>query len=179
MQHPRTPMASIKQAVLTLIAAPVGSCATVNQKSELVVPSGHNFAYAVPRREDVHLVQAFDDGTSTYLQFNQMPSAPIEIRRTLDEKSMTYTLDEHYLKVAGVFDRLRVTVAENSATIINEASVSHPQGSAANEPVADVGIAKDQSRTEPVSAAIALETLALPNGTRSSNLLMSDKPRQL
>lgn len=168
-------MANVKQALLTLIAAPVGSCATVNHQSEPVVPSGHNFAYAVPQRGAVNLVQAFDDGTNTYLQFNETPSPPIEIRRALDEKSMTYTLDQHYLKVAGVFDRLRVTVAENSATVINEASVPHPQGSAANEPVADVGIPADQARTEPMSAVIALESLALPEGARSSRFVMSDK----
>jgi flagellar motor protein MotB len=172
-------MANVKQAVITLIAGPLGSCATTQQQPQPVVPSGHNFAYAVPQRANVNLVQAFDDGTNTYLQFNQMPSAPIEIRRALDEKSMTYTLDEHYLRVPGVFDRLRVTVADNSATIINEAPVSHPQGSAANEPVADVGVPTNQSRSEPVSAVMALETLALPEGPRSPKLLMSDKPPQL
>jgi hypothetical protein len=113
-------MSTLRSVLLALIAVPLGSCRTTLQDAQPSVPLGHNFAYAVPQRETVNLVQAFDDGSTTYLQFNEAPSAPIDIRRVSDEKILSYTLEQRYVRVKGIYDSLLVTVAGQSTRVIKQ-----------------------------------------------------------
>jgi len=60
---------------------------------------GHNFSYVAPDRERIHLTQAFDDGSKTYLQFDDTPAAGIEIRDPKSDQAVTYTVDQRYVIV--------------------------------------------------------------------------------
>jgi outer membrane protein OmpA-like peptidoglycan-associated protein len=113
-------MSSLSKVVLTLAVAPVGACVTPRTQQEPHLPLGHNFSYSTEDREKVSLVQVFDDGTNTFLQFKETPSPDIQIRRDIGEERITYTPEERYLVLHGVYDRLRITAADNSATVINQ-----------------------------------------------------------
>jgi len=171
-------MSAVKSVLLTLIAAPLGSCMTTPKDTEPLVPPGHNFAYALPHRENVDLVQVFDDGSITYLQFNETPPAPIAIRQGSDDRTLTYTLDQRYVKVPGVYDTLRVTVAGRSTTVINQAIPAASQATAASTSAADIEKPADPSRSETMSAVIALESLRVLQARRSpSDALGADERR--
>jgi outer membrane protein OmpA-like peptidoglycan-associated protein len=119
-------VSSLKYVVLTLAVAPVGACVIPRAQQEPHLPPGHNFSYSTEDREKVSLVQAFDDGTNTFLQFTETPSPDIQIRREVGEEKIAYTPEDRYLVLQGVYDRLRVTAAENSATVINQAVSAAP-----------------------------------------------------
>ena len=62
-------MRNFKMTLLAL-AAPVGACVTRGgEEPAPTPPRGYNFAYLAPQREAVGLIQAFDDGVHTYLEF--------------------------------------------------------------------------------------------------------------
>jgi outer membrane protein OmpA-like peptidoglycan-associated protein len=154
-------MSSLKTAVLMGLATPLGSCVSAPKDGEPTLPAGHNFSYSVPRRESVDLIQVFDDGSSTYLQFRETPAASIDVRREISDVALGYTVDERYLKIPGVYDRLRVTVAKQSADVVNEALPAPPETPAASQSSAVSGAPTEQTRREPMSAVIALEDLCL------------------
>jgi outer membrane protein OmpA-like peptidoglycan-associated protein len=162
-------MSNLKSVLLTLLAAPLGSCMTTLKDTEPAVPMGHNFAYELPHRENVNLVQAFDDGSTTYLQFKETPSASIDIRQGLDDKTLSYTIEQRYAIVKGVYDALLVTVAGHSTTVINQAVPVAFKKAAPGAPAANVGKPFDQSRSETMNAVIAPETLNLPEVRLSSS----------
>jgi hypothetical protein len=155
-------MSNLKPVLMTLIAAPLGSCVTTLKDTEPSVPLGHNFAYAVPHREDVNLVQAFDDGSTTYFQFKETPPSPLDIRQVSEGKTMSYTLDQRYALVKGVYANLIVTVAGHTTTVINQAVPSRPDVSEAGTPALESGKPVERARSEPMSAVIALKSLSLP-----------------
>jgi hypothetical protein len=99
-------------------------------KVEPAVPPGHNFSYRVPNRENVNLIQVFDDGTTTYLQFKCAPSVPIEIRQTSNDHRVSYSVEESYVKVLGVYGTLLVMIAGASTTIVNETPAVNPKTAA-------------------------------------------------
>ncbi len=82
--------------------------------------SQHNFEYSVADREGVQLVQAFDDGSKTYLQFTGAPTEPVVIEGGADKKPLAYLGDGPYLVVAGVYPQLTVSVGAHSALITND-----------------------------------------------------------
>ncbi len=84
---------NLKRVLLLAVVTPLGSCMTTTGSPEPVVPDGHNFSYVAPDRERIHLTQAFDDGSKTYLQFDDTPAAGIEIRDPKSDQSVTYTVD--------------------------------------------------------------------------------------
>ena len=60
---------------LLALAAPVGACVTRGgEEPSPTPPSGYNFAYQASQREAIGLIQAFDDGAHTYLQFRDHSS---------------------------------------------------------------------------------------------------------
>jgi outer membrane protein OmpA-like peptidoglycan-associated protein len=133
----------------------------------------------VPHRETVNLVQAFDDGLSTYLQFNETPLAPIDIRQVSDDKTLSYTVDERYVRVEGVHDSLLVTVAGQSTRVINQAVVAAPDVSAAGTPAAAAVESIDQARSETMNAVIAPESSRIPESHLSSSDSVSLEGRRL
>jgi outer membrane protein OmpA-like peptidoglycan-associated protein len=160
-------MLNLKRMLVTLMVAPLGSCMTTLEGTEPTLPLGHNFSYAVSDRENVNLVQAFDDGSTTYLQFKETPPASVDIRQESDDHALTYTLDQRYAKVQGVYATLRVTVAGHPATVINLAAPAASNASAASTAAAGLTTVIDQSRSDSMSAVIAPENLPLPQAQDS------------
>jgi outer membrane protein OmpA-like peptidoglycan-associated protein len=155
-------MSNLKRLLATLIAAPLGSCMTTLKGPEPALPLGHNFSYAVSDRENVNLIQAFDDGSTTYLQFKEFLPASVDIRKESDGQSLAYTVDQHYAKVQGVYGTLRVSVAGRSTSVINQAAPAASSVSAANPERTGLTASIDQTRSETMSAVIAPESVALP-----------------
>ena len=172
-------MSNLKPVLITLMTAPLGSCMTTPKETEPTVPLGHNFAYAVPHREDVNLVQAFDDGSTTYFQFKEPPAAPIDIRQVWEGKTLSYTLGERYARVKGVYANLIVTVAGHSATVVNQAVLAPPDVSDASAPAADSGKPVERPRSESMSAVIALKSLSLPAAQLPTATSLSAEARRL
>jgi outer membrane protein OmpA-like peptidoglycan-associated protein len=145
-------MRSLERHLLALLAAPLGSCALAPPNAAPTVPAGHNFAYRVTLREEVNLIQVFDDGSSTYFQFTETPESAVEVRRLPDNLALGYTVDERFLKVRGVYEVLRVTVAGRSTAVINE---SEPRLSSAPVPTAPPTSATVPIKEVPMSASAA------------------------
>jgi outer membrane protein OmpA-like peptidoglycan-associated protein len=113
-------MILLKRAIWPLMAAPVGACIATDPALEPAVPSGHDFHYSIVDQDRIHLVQAFDDGSHTYLQFDEMPPSTTEIRDTTKGTAIRYTVESHYLVAPGVYPVLRVRVGDQSATVTND-----------------------------------------------------------
>jgi len=144
-------MVTLKSVLVAVLAATVSSCVTSPGNPSPAIPKGHNFFYRVPLREEVNLIQAFDDGTTTYLQFEEMPAAGVKIRRLPENADIPYTVEGHYLKVAGVYDALRISVAGHSSSVINEAPASTP---AALTLTADRPKSSEPTEVNPMSAVV-------------------------
>jgi flagellar motor protein MotB len=113
-------MIPLKRVIWPLMAAPVGACIATDPALEPAVPSGHDFHYSIMDQDRIHLVQAFDDGSHTYLQFDEMPPAATEIWDTSQGTAIRYTVEPHYLVAPGVYPGLRVRVGDQSATVTND-----------------------------------------------------------
>src|SRR5450631_603438 len=151
-------MSSLRRAFLLLVAAPLGSCTTTHPEVEPTVPPGHNFSYLLPNRESLNLIQVFDDGSKTFLQFKEAPSAPIEIRQVSNAKSLSYTIDERYVIASGVYDTLLVTVAGASTTIINQS----PQTGRPVAAMPDESVTTIEARLKPMSLSLASDNNRSP-----------------
>jgi outer membrane protein OmpA-like peptidoglycan-associated protein len=154
-------MRNLNRSVLALLAVPLGSCAITSRNAEPLLPAGHHFSYRVPLREEVNLIQVFDDGATTYFQFTEAPDAAVELRRLPDNEPLSYTVDANFLKVQGIYDALRVTVAGRSTAVIND---SEPRSSSAA-----AGTARSMSATSPkeeaaMSATPAQAVTTVPSG---------------
>ena len=86
-------------------------------------------------REGVQLIQAFDDGAKTYLQFTHAPAEPVVIESNTDHKPLAYLGDGPYLVVQGVYERLAVSVGTHSAVVTNDSAVARAARAAASGPV--------------------------------------------
>jgi len=84
----------------------------------------YNFEYSVADREGVQLVQAFDDGSKTYLQFTRAPSEPVVIEGGADKKPRAFLGDGPYLIVTGVYPHLAVSVGAHSALVTNDSAAA-------------------------------------------------------
>jgi outer membrane protein OmpA-like peptidoglycan-associated protein len=139
------------------------------------VPPGHNFSYLLPNRESLNLIQVFDDGSKTFLQFKEAPSAPIEIRQVSNTKSLPYTIDERYVIASGVYDTLLVTVAGASTTIINQApQAERPVAAMPNESATAIEV-----RLKPMSLSLASESIPSPAKSPSASGPTGTDPRML
>jgi outer membrane protein OmpA-like peptidoglycan-associated protein len=111
-------MSNLKMALFA-IAAPIGACATRIHDAPPSIPNGYNFSYQTSHREEIGLIQAFDDGTHTYLQF-QGAMRDLRIRGANDQ-TLPFRRDTPYVTLDGVYERLVVSVDANSASIVNQA----------------------------------------------------------
>jgi outer membrane protein OmpA-like peptidoglycan-associated protein len=126
-------MMALKRAIWPLMAAPIGACIATDPTLEPAVPSGHHFRYSVLDQDRIHLVQAFDDGSNTYLQFEDVPPAAAEIREAAHGATIRYTIEPHYLVAPGVYAALRVRVGDQSAMVTND-NEDRPEASSAPRP---------------------------------------------
>jgi hypothetical protein len=158
-------MPNLKRALLLAVVTPLGSCMTMSIPPEPAVPDGHNFSYGVTDRERIHLTQAFDDGSNTYLQFDQAPTTRLEIREPQADEAVTYTVDQRYVIVPGIHAALTVTLGSDSATVVNQAMP--PISPAETVAGSETNDAKPHdARTEAMSTVMAPETIALPESLR-------------
>src|SRR5438477_239764 len=81
----------LKLSIWPLMAAPIGACIATDPNLEPTVPPGHHFRYSVVDQDRIHLVQAFDDGSNTYLQFEDVPPVAAEIREGAHGAMIRYT----------------------------------------------------------------------------------------
>jgi Conjugal transfer protein/OmpA family len=161
-------MSSLRRVLLLVVAAPLGSCATAHREVEPALPPGHNFSYLVPSRENLNLIQAFDDGAKTYLQFRVAPSVPIEIKQESNDESVPYTAQGRYVIVPGVYETLLVTIDGASTTIINQAPSAKLKAAAALKPAESGPVTPiDQARANPMSAVFESDGVHSPEGNRS------------
>jgi hypothetical protein len=133
----------------------------------------------VPHREDVNLVQAFDDGSTTYFQFKETPPAPLDIRQVSEDKTLSYTLEQRYVMVKGVYAKLIVTVAGHSTPVINQTVSVLPDVSGASTPTVDLGKPVERGRSETMSAVIEPESPPLPAAAPPTPNSLSDEARRL
>jgi len=85
------------------------------------VPAGHHFQYSIANPDGIHLIQAFDDGSHTYLQFDELPPAATEIRETSQGALIGYTVEPHYLIASGVYPAIRVSIGDQSTLVTHDA----------------------------------------------------------
>jgi len=161
-----TVMSNLKRMVLLLVGASLGSCATEIQRADPAIPAGHHFSYKLADNEQIHLIQAFDDGSNTYLQFDETPATALVVRIASGE-NISFIIEPHYLVVQGIHDVLHVSVAESVATVINQTA---PRGSLSDTVTkranSDERQPSNDSRRAPMSTATALETVVLPESVR-------------
>lgn len=113
----------------------------------------HNFNYALTDRERVQLIQAFDDGQKTYLQFTRAPSQPIIVENSADKSVLGYLPNGAYLVIPGVYDHLTVKIGQQSASITNYAAVAR-----ANTPTAVPGSRPEAQSPVELARAQVLQT---------------------
>lgn len=158
-------MRNLKGALAMLMTVPLGACIALHRNIEPVPPPGYHFSYLVQHGEDMHLIQAFDDGSNTYLQFKKTPIGSIDVRQSSDTKSLSYTVEPHYLKVRGIYDILLVSAAGVSSAVIHHASPPAPQAAATGFAAAERGDPSDPTRSEAMSAVIAPKNMRLPESS--------------
>jgi hypothetical protein len=124
-------------AVLSITLA--GCVAPATHPVAPLVLDGQNFEYSISDRISIQLIQVFDDGSKTYLQFTHPPTEPVIIEDPADSKPLAFLGSGPYLIVPGVYDRLEVLVGTHSALVTNEAPSAKVASAVA--PASDPGIA--------------------------------------
>src|SRR5208282_2940049 len=127
-------------AVGGVLATGLAACVALNspRTTEAPIPMPlyhHNFDYALMRRESVQLIQAFDDGKQTYLQFTRAPATrnqPILIESFGSQTALAYRGDGPYLVIPGVYAQLTITIGVNSAQVTNLAAQAPPVAAVPN-----------------------------------------------
>jgi outer membrane protein OmpA-like peptidoglycan-associated protein len=93
----------------------------------------HNFDYALVRRESVQLIQAFDDGQQTYLQFTRAPigrEQAVLVEKSENQTALAYHCDGPYLVLPGVYAQLTISIGAKSALVTNLTAQSLPVAAA-------------------------------------------------
>ena len=160
MRLPRLAFALLPLSILASCAtvqptpAPVGS--TLGQ---------YHFAYRLANRRAVQLIQAFDNGATTYLQFRALADAPIVVA-TGTNTALPYQRRGDFLVVPGLHRQLSVMVAGQIATITDKDAPAAPPPPAAlpraPAPVAVAGVVADTTRAPAAVAAPHPATVADP-----------------
>ena len=98
-----------------LVEIALASCSPMPLRGD-VIPAGFTFNYAVTNRQDAELIQVFDDGAKTYLQFK---TADVHDLRILDETGNALQFDRFgpYAVVASRHTYLIVTTVTGEAQI--------------------------------------------------------------
>jgi outer membrane protein OmpA-like peptidoglycan-associated protein len=118
----------------------------------------HNFDYALVRRESVQLIQAFDDGQQTYLQFTRAPlgrDQPVLVENSENQTALAYHCDGPYLVLPGVYAQLTISIGAKSAQVTNLAAQSAPVAAVPNlapplTPAAEPSSTQAATNTDPV-----------------------------
>ena len=132
---------------------------TTREASPLAI-NHHNFEYTVVDREGVQLVQAFDDGSKTYLQFTHAPAEPVVIASDADGKALAYLGDGPYLVVPGVYERLALSVGAHSTVITNDSAVARASRAAGSvTPVALAAPAAQDDKTRSTELEVQIGVL--------------------
>ncbi len=111
-------------ALLTFGFTLVSCVAPATREGTPLAINHHNFEYSVVDREGVQLVQAFDDGSKTYLQFTHAPTEPVVVANSTDNKPLAYLGDGPYLVVPGVYERLAVSVGAHATVVTNDFAIA-------------------------------------------------------
>ncbi len=101
------------------LATPLAACVTSHSihESEPDVPEGFNFAYSAEHQEAIGLIQVFDDGQRTYLQFKDR-SPYLAIEREGGGLIPVHQ-EPPYVVLEGVYERLALTDDQSNATVVN------------------------------------------------------------
>ena len=122
-------------------------------------------------RKGVQLIQAFDDGAKTYLQFTHAPAEPVVIESNTDHKPLAYLGDGPYLVVQGVYERLAVSVGTHSAVVTNDSAVARAAHAAASGPVvtpAAASVQGEKAQSEELRAKLEHSRRASPSSNPPS-----------
>ncbi len=76
----------------------------------------YNFAYDITKQRSTELIQVFDDGASTYLQFHVLPNKPA-LRTPTQKKPLKYRTDGSLLIVQGTYPNLTLRVSGKETLI--------------------------------------------------------------
>lgn len=142
----------------------LASCATtepVAPKLAGPVLGRYQFDYAAPERRDVSLIQVFDDGAHTILQFNKL-SMPVVITANDSHAPLPFTRQGLYLSIPGVYALLKIETQGHTALILNKA---RPANLPPSETGSSVGSGPQAQATAPaiVQPIKTLETpVAIP-----------------
>jgi hypothetical protein len=118
----------------------LAGCVTpATRPSAPLVLDGQNFEYSIADRISVQLIQVFDDGGKTYLQFTHPPTEPAIIEDPADSKPLAFLGSGPYLIVPDVYEQLKVFVGTHSALVTNDAPIAKAASAAA--PASVPGIA--------------------------------------
>jgi len=165
---------------LLALAAPLGACVTRGGDEPLPVPPiGYNFAYLASQREAIGLIQAFDDGAHTYLQFKDR-SAYLSIRTNPAQAPLPYQAGKRYITLDGVYDRLELTDDQASATLVNE--VARPAPAAADAlHYADPGLESADRVADSTTTPAGVAAVGVPEAeqTMKPNLRVSELNREI
>jgi outer membrane protein OmpA-like peptidoglycan-associated protein len=152
---------------LFAIVAPVGACATRTHDAPPTVPSGYNFAYVAPQGADIGLVQAFDDGAHTYLQFAGIPQ-DLNVRLDGAERPLTFRIDNPYVTLDGVYSALVVTREKHSTAIVNEsADPEAPMHASAPYPSLAQSSLTESAVADPALADRSLASVGIPESLQT------------
>lgn len=124
----------MKAALSLIVVAALAGCATQRAPEPIATDSigRYVFDYTVTSGKAAHLVQVFDDGAKTYVQFNGLAQLKPVIRSDTGAE-LPYERNGPYAVVAGVYSRLSVAVARATAEVVNNRL---PAQSAPGGPVA-------------------------------------------
>lgn len=102
--------------VLILLTACVASCQT-STKHESTTLGSYNFNYKISNRENVGLVQVFDDKSKTYLQF--IPTIEVDPRVSNNETLSPLEIykEGSYYLVHGVYNHLLVAMYDQVSVV--------------------------------------------------------------
>jgi outer membrane protein OmpA-like peptidoglycan-associated protein len=159
-------MSNLKMALFAIVA-PIGACVTRTHDAPPAVPNGYNFAYVAPQGADIGLVQAFDDGARTYLQFAGVPRN-LNVRSQNAERPLAFRADNSYVTLDGVYSNLVVTREKHSTTIRNESADSEaPMAASAPYPSLTQSSATDSAVADPAMADRSLASVGVPESIQT------------
>lgn len=129
----------MKTALSLIVVAALAGCATQHAPQPATDSIGrYVFDYTVSGGKAAQLVQVFDDGTKTYVQFNGFAQLKPVIRTDAGAE-LPYERSGPYAVVSGVYGRLSVAVAKATAEVVNNRlpAASAPAGPVASAPLSD------------------------------------------
>jgi outer membrane protein OmpA-like peptidoglycan-associated protein len=147
-----------------VLATGLAACVALNSSGTTEAPTPmpldhHNFNYALVRRESVQLIQAFDDGQQTYLQFTRAPlgrDQPVLVENSENQTALAYHCDGPYLVLPGVYAQLTISIGAKSAQVANLTAQSAPVAAVPNlapplTPAAEPSSTQAAINTNPVA----------------------------